>query len=54
MATNKTRFIITVDEELEKKIEDYRFNNRFPDRTKAILDLIEKGLQQVERDTAPE
>ena len=40
MATEKPRYTITVDEELLKKIDDFRFENRCKSRFAATLDLF--------------
>lgn len=44
MATEKPRFCITVDDELLKEIDDFRFHNRFSSRSKATIELIRLGL----------
>ena len=44
MTTDKPRYTITLDEELLKKIDDFRFENRFPNRTQATLELIRLGM----------
>ena len=44
MATEKPRFCITVDEDLMKEIDDFRFNNRYSSRSKATIELIRLGL----------
>jgi hypothetical protein len=44
LATNKARFIITVEEDMAKEIQDYHYENRYKDRTKAILALLRMGL----------
>lgn len=44
MATEKPRFCITVDDELMKEIDDFRFHNRFSSRSKATIELIRLGL----------
>lgn len=49
MATKKPRFSITVPVELLKRIDDYRFNNRMPNRTVAVIKLIELGLEALEQ-----
>ena len=49
MPTTKPQFTIVVDEEALKEIEDYRFEKRFPNRSKAINDLIKKGLEAVKQ-----
>ena len=45
MATEKPRYCITVDEELLKEIEDFRFENRYQTRSGATLELIRLGLK---------
>ena len=44
MPTRKPRFMVTVDEDLLAKIEDYRFNNRCKSQTQAINQLIDRGI----------
>ncbi|WP_195985508.1 hypothetical protein [Clostridium sp. D33t1_170424_F3] len=51
MENNKTRFTITVDNDLLKRIDDYRFNNRMPNRTVAVIKLIEMGLEVLEQES---
>lgn len=54
MATEKPRFCITVDDELMKEIDDFRFQNRFSSRSKATIELIRLGLAALkEKDGAP-
>lgn len=48
MATDKPRFTITVPEDLYKLIEDYRFENRYSSRSDAVIDLIRKGLIELD------
>ena len=45
MPTEKPRFCLTVDEELFKEIEDFRFENRYQTRSGATLELIRLGLK---------
>lgn len=52
MATEKPRYTITIDEELLKKIDDFRFENRFPNRTQATLELIRLGMEALEKKNA--
>lgn len=52
MATDKPRFSITVDDELLKEIEDYRFGNRIASRADAISRLIRLGLEALEKEEA--
>ncbi len=44
VATEKPRFCITVDDDLMKEIDDFRFNNRYSSRSKATIELIRLGL----------
>jgi len=45
MTTDKPRYTITLDEELLKRIDDFRFENRYPNRTQATLELIRLGME---------
>lgn len=45
MPTEKPRYCITVDEEMLKEIDDFRFDNRYNSRSQATLELIRLGLQ---------
>lgn len=54
MPTTKPQFTIVVDEASLKEIEDYRFEKRFPNRSKAINDLIKKGLEAVKQEEEKE
>ena len=45
MPTEKPRYTVIVDEELLKRIDDFRFENRYPSRSAATLDLIRLGLE---------
>lgn len=49
MPTEKPRYTITLDEEMLKKIDDFRFENRFPNRTQATLELIRIGMEALEK-----
>ena len=49
MPTDKPRYSITVDEELLKRIDDFRFENRYPNRTQATVDLIRLGVEAYAR-----
>lgn len=48
MPTEKPRYSITVDEELLKQIDDFRFENRYPSRSAATLELIRLGIEHLE------
>lgn len=49
MPTEKPRVTITMTEEQLRQIEDYRFNNKIKNQTQAILSLVEKGIDELER-----
>ena len=44
MPTQNPRYCITVDEEMLKEIDDYRFENRINSRSAATIELIRMGL----------
>jgi metal-responsive CopG/Arc/MetJ family transcriptional regulator len=48
MTTEKPRLLLTLDDDLLKKVDDYRFEKRFTSRNAAIKNLIEIGLKQEE------
>lgn len=52
MPTEKPRYCITVDEELLKQIDDFRFENRYASRSAATLDLIRLGMEQLKKEQA--
>ncbi|MGE9959133.1 ribbon-helix-helix domain-containing protein [Cloacibacillus porcorum] len=45
MATDRPRYTVSVDDELFKEIEDFRFKNRFATRSEATVELLKLGLQ---------
>jgi metal-responsive CopG/Arc/MetJ family transcriptional regulator len=49
MPTDKPRYTITLDKEMLDKIDDFRFKNRFPNRTQATLELIRIGIETIEK-----
>ena len=49
MPTEKPRYTVIVDEELLRQIDDFRFENRYPSRSAATLDLIRPGLEALEK-----
>lgn len=53
MPTNKPRFTITVDEEIFKLIEDFKYEHRCKNQTQAVLTLIEIGLTDLEHKKKP-
>ena len=50
MPTSKPRFTIVIDEELLKKIDDFRFENRYPSRSAATLELIRLGMEALKKE----
>lgn len=45
MATDKPRYTVSVDNELFKQIEDFRFEHRYQTRSEATVELIRLGLE---------
>ena len=50
MPTDKPRYTIIVDEELLKEIDDFRFENRYPSRSAATLELIRLGIERLKEE----
>lgn len=51
MATDKPRYSITLDDEMFKEVEDFRFENRYQTRNKATIELIRLGLDVIKGQT---
>lgn len=49
MPTEKPRYTVIVDEELLKRIDDFRFENRYASRSAATLELIRLGMEAIEK-----
>ena len=49
MTTKKPRILITFDEKLLKRVEDFRFENRIGARSEAIRRLIDEALKKYEK-----
>ena len=49
MATDKPRILLTVEEDLLERIDDYRYENRIPARSEAIRRLIEEALKRYDK-----
>jgi metal-responsive CopG/Arc/MetJ family transcriptional regulator len=47
MPTEKPKILITFDDDLLKRIDDYRFENRCSSRSEAIRRLIEEGIRRI-------
>ncbi len=45
MPTEKPKIIFVMEEDLLKRIDDFRFDNRINSRSEAIRRLIEEGLK---------
>jgi len=54
MPTEKPRYTVIVDDELLKKIDDFRFDNRYASRSAATLELIRLGLEVIEKGNSDE
>lgn len=54
MANQKPRVTITVDDELLKEIDDFRFDKRFSTRTQATIELIKLGLEKLNAEKCKE
>ena len=50
MATDKPRYSITLDEEMFKEVEDFRFEHRYQTRNQATIELIRIGLEQLKKE----
>ena len=49
MPTNKPRYTVIVDDELLKRIDDFRFENRYPSRSAATIELIRIGIETLKK-----
>lgn len=50
MSAMKPRCTIILDEELMQEIEDFRFDNRYPSRSAAALELLRIGLKTIKQE----
>ena len=48
MATDRHRYTVSVDDELFKEIEDFRFKNRYATRSEATVELLKLGLKALQ------
>lgn len=53
MPTEKPRIIFVLEEELLKRIDDFRFDSRISTRSEAIRRLIEESLKKYETKKQP-
>ena len=49
MPTKKPQILLTVDEDLLKRIEKFKENKKFFSRSEAVRQLIEAGLKTTEK-----
>ena len=49
MPSNKPKILLIVDDDLLKRIEDFRFENRISARAEAIRRLIDESLKKYEK-----
>lgn len=50
MTTDKPRYTVSVDDEMFRRIEDFRFEYRFQTRSEATAELIRLGLDALEKE----
>ena len=43
---------MVVDDEMLQQIEDFRFENRYPSRSAAMVELIRLGIEKLRREQA--
>jgi metal-responsive CopG/Arc/MetJ family transcriptional regulator len=51
MPTRKPQILLTLDDDLLERIEDYRYTNRIPARSEAVRRLIDESLKRWEKKT---
>ena len=49
MPSDKPKVLLIVDEDLLKRIDDYRYENRIPARNEAIRRLLDEALRKYEK-----
>ena len=54
MATDKPRYTVSVDPELFRRIEDFRFEHRYQTRSEATVELIRLGLESLKKEQGEE
>lgn len=54
MPSKKPYLALLIEPDLLQQITDYQFEYRFANRTQALLDLIRRGLEDVERKKVPD
>ena len=49
MPTKKPQILLTLDEDLLERIEDFRYGNRIPTRSEAMRRLLVEALKKYEK-----
>ncbi len=52
MATARPRYTVSVNNEMFKEIENFRFENRYQTRSEATVVLIQRGLESLKKEQA--
>ena len=52
MATKRPRYMISVNDDMFRDIENFRFENRFQTRSEATAELIRLGLEYLKKEQA--
>ena len=50
MATDKPIYSITLDDDMFREIEDFRFEHRYQTRNQATIELIRLGLEALKKE----
>jgi metal-responsive CopG/Arc/MetJ family transcriptional regulator len=50
MPTKKPKVLLVLDDDLLKRIDDFRYENRIPARNEAIRRLLEEALEKYKSD----
>ena len=53
MPTKRPTTTVVFDDDTFQRIEDFRYNNRFPNRSQAVLYLVKAGMEAL-KDEYPE
>lgn len=50
MATDRPRYMVSVDNDMFREIENFRFERRYQTRSEATVELIRLGLEAVKKE----
>lgn len=50
MATERPRYTVSVNNEMFREIENFRFENRYQTRSEATVELIRRGLESLKKE----